>query len=72
MKNNIGMLDKSIRIIIAALLVYMVNTDVVTGTLSYVLSGIAIMFVITSFIGCCPVYLLLGINTAPKEEEEEI
>lgn len=71
MKNNMGMLDKSIRIIIAAVLVYLVNTNVVTGTLSYVLSFIAITFVITSFIGFCPVYLLWGINSAPKEEEEE-
>lgn len=71
MKNNMGMLDKSIRIIVAAVLVYLVNTNVVTGTLSYVLSGIAILFVITSFIGCCPMYLLWRFSTAPKEEEEE-
>lgn len=71
MKNNMGMLDKSIRIIIAAALVYLVNTDAVTGTLSYVLSGIAILLVITSFIGCCPFYLLWGITSAANEEEEE-
>lgn len=38
-------------------------TDVVDGTLGLVLVAVIVIFVLTSFIGFCPAYTILGMNT---------
>ena len=63
MKNNMGGLDKIIRItlaIVAGLLVYF---EVFEDTLSYILLAIASVFVITSLVGFCPLYGIFGLNS---------
>lgn len=69
MKKNMGTLDKTIRIILAIAMVILVTTDVITGTLGYVLLGLSVIFALTSFISFCPLYTLLGINSIPKKTE---
>ena len=63
MKKNMGSLDKGIRVSVAIIIALLYMFDVIQGTLAYVLMGIAIIFLITSFINFCPLYALLGINT---------
>ncbi|MEL0645551.1 DUF2892 domain-containing protein [Olleya sp. Ti.3.14] len=58
-----GALDKSLRVLVAVIIVLLYYLNVITGTLAYVLIGIAIIFLITSFINFCPLYTVLGINT---------
>ena len=58
-----GSLDKGIRVSVAIIIALLYMFDVIQGTLAYVLMGIAIIFLVTSFINFCPVYALLGINT---------
>jgi hypothetical protein len=40
---------------------------VITGTLAYILLALAAIFVITSIISFCPLYLPFKINTGKKE-----
>lgn len=68
MKKNIGTLDKTIRVIIAIVIAILVYTDVISGTLGIVLSIVAIVFLLTSLVGVCPLYLLFGINTCKREK----
>jgi hypothetical protein len=68
MKKNMGTVDKSIRILIAAAIAVLFFTNVITGTLGYVLLALAVIFVVTSLIGFCPLYLPLGISTCKKKE----
>ena len=63
MKKNMGSLDKGIRVSVAIIIALLYMFDVIQGTLAYVLMGIAIIFLVTSFINFCPLYALLGINT---------
>ncbi|OQP61933.1 hypothetical protein A3860_30010 [Niastella vici] len=63
MKKNMGIADRMIRILIAAVVVILFLTNIITGTWGYVLIGIAVIFVLTSLVGVCPLYSLLGINT---------
>lgn len=64
-------MDRIIRLIIAAVLMIVVfATNLTDGTLSYVLLGVAAIFILTSFISFCPLYTLAGINTCPKEEKK--
>lgn len=58
-----GTADKAIRIIIAVVIAGLYFTDVISGTTGLVLMIIAAVFVLTSFIGFCPLYAPFGINT---------
>lgn len=63
MKRNMSTADRSIRLIIAALLIILYLTNVLTGTLGIVFLVIAGVLMLTSFVGYCPLYTLLGIHT---------
>ena len=67
MKKNMGSADKIIRLVIAAVLAILFFTKVVTGTLGIILLVIAIVFVLTSLISFCPLYLPFGINTCKNK-----
>jgi len=66
MKKKMGTVDKVIRILVAVVIAILFYTQVITGTLGIVLLVLAVIFVITSFISFCPLYLPLGINTGKK------
>jgi hypothetical protein len=68
MKKNMGSIDKAIRLVIAAVVVVLAFTKVISGTLAIVLLILAAIFVLTSFISFCPLYTLFGINTGKKKE----
>ncbi|MDR6967288.1 hypothetical protein J2X31_001295 [Flavobacterium arsenatis] len=63
MKKNMGFADKIIRFILAIVVGVLYYTDVINGTLAIVLGALAVVFILTSFIGFCPLYLPFGINT---------
>ena len=67
MKKNMGTVDKTIRIFVAAIVALLYFTGVISGTLAIVLMVFAIIFVITSLISVCPLYPILGMNTRKKE-----
>lgn len=67
MKLNMGQLDRSLRIGAAVLVGILAWTGVLKGTWATVLLILAAIFLITSIIGFCPVYRLLGINTCRKK-----
>ena len=67
MKKNMGNLDKGIRILIAVIIAILAYTKVLDGTLAIVLLILAGVFVLTSIVGFCPLYLPLGIQTNKKE-----
>lgn len=68
MKKNMGNIDKIIRILIAAIVAALYFMGIITGTLGIVLLLLAGVFVLTSLISFCPLYLPLGINTCPKNK----
>jgi uncharacterized membrane protein YGL010W len=67
MKKNIGTIDKAIRILIAAVVVLLYFTNVISGTLAIILIAFSAVLVITSLIGFCPLYLPFGLATTKKE-----
>ena len=71
MKKNMGSADRFIRIILAALLAALYFMNVVTGTLGIIFLVLAVVFLGTSLIRFCPLYLPFGISTCtPKEENK--
>ena len=66
MKKNMGTIDKAIRIVVAVVIAVLFYTGVISGVLGIVLLVFAALFVLTSFISFCPLYLPFGINTGKK------
>lgn len=67
MKANMGSTDKMIRIIVAIIFAALYFTGQVTGTIGIILLVLAGVFVLTSLIGFCPLYLPFGISTCKKK-----
>lgn len=71
MKKNMGNTDRIIRLIVAAvLLIIAFATNLTSGMVSYILVALAGIFILTSMISSCPLYLPFGINTRPKEDNK--
>jgi hypothetical protein len=67
MKKNMGTIDKAARILVAAVVVLLYFTHVISGTLAIILLAVAAVFVLTSLLGFCPLYIPMGMNTTKKE-----
>ena len=63
MKINMGTADRITRLILVIIIGVLYYTEVVTGALAAVLLILAVVFAITSFVGFCPIYTFLGINS---------
>ena len=63
MKKNMGIIDRIARILIAALIAFLYFTNQIPGTIGIVLLILAVVFVLTSFVSICPLYLLFGFKT---------
>jgi hypothetical protein len=63
MKKNMGTTDKAVRVLVAIGISLLYYFNIIEGTLAYVLMGLSIVFVLTSFISFCPLYKPFGIST---------
>lgn len=68
MKKNMGTADRIIRTILAVVMIGLFLTNTITGTWAYVLMAAAIIFLLTSVISFCPLYLPFGIKTCKTKE----
>ena len=63
MSINMGSADRLIRPLLAIVFIALYFTGTVTGTPGIVLLVLAGIFLLTSLVGICPLYRLLGINS---------
>lgn len=63
MKKNMGTTDKLIRTMVAVLIAILYLTNVISGITAIVLGSIALVMLVTSMIGFCPLYSPFGIST---------
>ncbi|MBO6574327.1 MAG: DUF2892 domain-containing protein [Rhodothermales bacterium] len=68
MKKNMGTIDRIARVLVAVLVVVLYLTDQITGTAALILGALATVFVLTSLVGTCPLYMPLGLSTTAKSE----
>jgi len=66
MKMNMGGMDRTLRVLIAIGIAVLYYIGAISGTLALVLGIIALVFLITSAIGFCPLYTLFGMSTKKK------
>ncbi len=63
MKKNMGTVDRSIRVLLALVVGVLYFTNQISGTAAIILGLFAVIFLITSFMAFCPLYLPFKIST---------
>ena len=68
MRKNMGNTDRIMRILFAIVVGVLYYMGVIDGFLAQILGVLAVVFVLTSFISFCPLYVPFRINTKePKK-----
>ena len=67
MKKNMGTIDRVARILVAILIGYLYFTKQISGTLGIVPIILAVVFLVTTLITICPLYLPFGLKTTKKQ-----
>ena len=73
MLKNVGNADRVIRLLAAALFVWLFFNGTVTGVFGVVLLVLSLVFTLTALFGTCPIYLFLGVSTCrfdPKKNHK--
>jgi hypothetical protein len=68
MKKNMGNTDRIIRVVVAVALLALYFTNTITGTIGAFMVVLSIIFAATSVVSFCPLYVLVGLNTCPKQK----
>jgi len=63
MKKSMGFVDRLIRVFIALVVAVLYFTGIISGTVAIVLGVLAAVFILTSLVGTCPLYLPVGLST---------
>jgi hypothetical protein len=67
MTQNMGMIDRAIRGLVAVVVVGLYFSGMITGTVAIVLGIVGLVMLGTCLVGSCPLYIPLKISTKGKE-----
>jgi len=67
MKPNMGTVDKVLRILAALSIIGLYFGNLISGLTAIILLVLAGVFILTSFMSFCPLYLPFGISTRKKD-----
>ena len=67
MTKNMGTIDRVIRVTLAIIVAVLYFTGQITGIAAIILGIIALVFIVTSAIGFCPLYVPFKISTIKKK-----
>lgn len=71
MKKNMGLLDRIVRIALALLVAVLYFTGQISGLAAIILGLFAVIFVITSLVSFCPLYLPIKLSTLKSTDIKE-
>ena len=66
MKKNMAVVDRIFRVVLVALVAVLYFTHMLSPVAAIILGILAVVFLLTSIVGMCPIYSLLGISTKRK------
>ena len=66
MIKNMGTADRVIRTVLALIVIALYFTGKISGTVAIVLGIIAVIFLLTSLVAFCPLYVPLKLSTGKK------
>lgn len=68
MDKNMGILDKAIRIVLAIIIAVLYFTDQISGLAAIILGIFGVVFLLTSLISFCPLYVPVKLSTIKKNK----
>ena len=69
MKQNMGSIDRIIRVLAAMVIAILYFTYQITGTTAIILGIVALIFLLTSAMAVCPLYIPLKLSTKKGERK---
>lgn len=69
MKKNMGIIDRTLRLLIAAILIALVALEIVEGVVAYGLLALAAIFIVTSTVAFCPLYVPFSISSLELDKK---
>jgi predicted PurR-regulated permease PerM len=69
MKKNVNSIDKLVRVLAAIVLAVLLFAGTITGTVGIILGIVAVVLLVTSLAGFCPLYKVLGTGTVKEESK---
>lgn len=69
MKKNMGIADRVLRVLAAMVVIASYFMGLISGNLAIVLLVFSGIFILTSVVGFCPLYLPFRFNTSKKSDE---
>lgn len=69
MTKNMGAVDRGVRILVALGVAVLFLTGRIGGAVAFVLGVVALVFLVTGFVGHCPGYVPLKLSTRKEREE---
>ena len=66
MKKNMGTVDRTVRVVLALVVLGLYLMGAISGTTALVLGVLAIIFVVTGLVGFCPLYVPFKFSTMRK------
>jgi len=63
MPKNVGTVDRVVRAVFAIAVAVLYFTHVISGTVAIILGVLALVFLATSIVGTCPLYIPFKIST---------
>jgi hypothetical protein len=69
MMKNIGPSDRLVRILLALVVGVLYFTNQISGTAAIVLDLLALIFLFTSFMAVCPLYIPFGFSTKKEARQ---
>ncbi|MCC5931290.1 MAG: DUF2892 domain-containing protein [Cyclobacteriaceae bacterium] len=69
---NMGKADRSIRIALAIIIALLYFSGVISGVLAIILGVVSLIFIATSMVSFCPMYVPFKWNTSEKKKDEKI
>lgn len=70
MTKNMGSMDKGIRIALAVIIAILYFTNQITGVAAIILGIFAVVFLLTSLMSFCPLYVPLKLSTIKKSDKK--
>ncbi|UCD24630.1 MAG: DUF2892 domain-containing protein [Gemmatimonadota bacterium] len=67
MQKNMGTVDRLLRTVIALVVAALYFTNQITGTAALILGAFAAIFLVTSFVGFCPLYAPIKLSTRKSD-----
>jgi len=67
MVRNMGTLDRIIRVLLAVVVLVLYLAGAISGLAAVILGILAAVFVLTSLVGFCPLYLPFNFSTSRKK-----